>query len=149
MLRELKAEKDWGITKVADESKVARSTITLWRDADWSKGIPSRPVVEKFCDNLKLKKAEPFACMGWLLEPREVAVEAKDKALFEVPPESDADRQIRLIRVRLDQKPAADERRRLERLLVRALRTRDEQRLMDEELAELLGEDAPEPSESE
>lgn len=139
VLHTMKSEKKWGITKVADEAKVARSTITLWRDADWSKGIPTRPAVEKFCKNLDLKKEEPFAYMGWVLESREVAAEAKREALFEERTEPDLDRQIRLIKVRLDQNPPTEERRRLERLYVRAKRQREELRLMDEEIAELLG----------
>lgn len=143
-LKTLKAEKRWGITKIADEAKVARSTITLWRDGDWSKGAPTRAAVEKFCDNLKLKKDEPFAYMRWELEPRERP--RRDEEIFEPAPEPDLDGLIRRIQIRLSQKPPAEERRELELKLVRARRARDAKRLADELMAELesLDEQRPE-----
>jgi hypothetical protein len=134
-LKTLKVEKRWGITKIADEAKVARSTITLWRDGDWSKGAPTRQAVEKFCDNLKLKKEEPFAYMRWELEPRERP--RRDEEMFEPAPEHDLDRLVRRIQLRLDQNPPASERQELELNLVRARRARDAQRLADELKAEL------------
>jgi hypothetical protein len=135
VLGAMKSENDWGITKVALEAEVARSTITLWRDADWSKGIPTRAAVEKFCENLKLKKDEPFAYMRWTLEPRDEV--KRDEQLTEPPPEPDLDRLIRRIEIRLDQKPPVEERRELELKLVRARRARDAQRLADELIDEI------------
>lgn len=134
-LKTLKAEKRWGITRVADEADVARSTITLWRDGDWSKGAPTRQAVEKFCDNLKLKKEEPFAYMRWELEPRERP--RRDEEMFEPAPEHDLDVLVRRIQIRLSQDPPVEERQELELKLVRARRARDAQRLADELRAEV------------
>lgn len=135
VLATLKAERGWGITKVAESSDIARSTITLWRDGDWSKGSPTRAAVEKFCDNLNLKKDEPFAYMRWELEPRERP--RRDEQMFEPAPERDLDGLIRRIQIRLDQKPPTSERQELELQLVRARRARDAKRLADELMAEL------------
>lgn len=136
VLQSMKDENGWGITRVAQQAGVSRALVTNWRDGNWSQGKPTRDSVERFCDNLKLSKEEPFGYLGFSLSTRESAQTANAR---EVPPESDLDRQIRLIKVRLDQDPPVEERRRLERLLVRAKRQREEQRLMDEEIAELLG----------
>lgn len=135
MLQQLKAEKRWGITRVAEESGVSRSTITLWRDGDWSKGVPTRPVVERFCDNLKLRKDEPFARMRWELDAR--GRPARSEEIFKPAPEPDLDAIIRRIELRLNQKPPVEERRDLERQLVRTRRARDAKRLADELIAEL------------
>lgn len=143
VLETLKQRKGWGIVKVSQEADVPRSTITRWRDGQWELGIPTRAVVERFCENLKLKKTDPFAYMGWILDEESEVDDSGE--LFEIPPETALDRQIRLINARLGQKPPTEERRRLERLLVRAKRQREEQREMDEEIAELLGGE-PDPS---
>lgn len=135
VLKTLKEEKGWGITRVAEEAKTPRSLVTRWRDADWSQGRPTRESVTRFCANLKLKKDEPFAHMRWTLEPREEV--KRDQELTEPPPEPALDRMIRLIQVRLGQNPPTKERRELELRLVRARRARDAQRLADELMAEV------------
>lgn len=142
VLRSMKEENGWGITRVAKEAGVSRALLTNWRDGKWSQGKPTRESVERFCDNLRLSKEEPFGYLGFSLSPREAAQTAKAR---DVPPETDLDRRIRIIQARLDQDPPTEERRRLERLLVRAKRQREEQRLMDEEIAEILGGE-PDPS---
>ncbi|MDR7336770.1 MULTISPECIES: hypothetical protein [Glycomyces] len=135
MLKQLKAEKGWGIVRVADEAEVSRSTLTLWRDGDWTKGVPTRPVVERFCNNLKLKKDEPYAYLRWELDSRERP--GRGEEIFEPAPERDLDGLVRRIELRLGQSPPATERRDLERQLVRARRARDAKRLADELIAEL------------
>ncbi|THV27909.1 phosphoenolpyruvate carboxylase [Glycomyces paridis] len=115
VLKTMKSQHGWGITRVATESGVARSTITLWRDADWSKGPPTRSSVERFCKNLKLKPEAPFAFMGWVLAPRETTAAAGAAAVTE---ESELVRRIRLMELALDQPRITPERRRdLERTL--------------------------------
>ena len=141
VLKDMKTERGWGITRVAQEAKTPRSLVSRWRDADWTQGRPTRETVERFCENLGVSKDEPFARMRWALEPRDDS-RCGDRPV-EPPPESGPDRQIRLIKTRLGQNPPSGERRRLERLLLRANRYREDLRLMDEELREILGEDAP------
>ena len=139
-MKTLKDEKRWGIVKVADEAKTPRSLVTRWRDGDWGQGRPTRETVERFCDNLGLKKEEPFGYMGWTIEPREAAAEARKGGVLEEKPEPDLDLMIRRIEIRLGQKPPAEERRDLELKLVRARRARDAKRLADELIAELEAE---------
>lgn len=57
-------ERKWGITRVAEEAKTPRSALTRWRDGDWSKGVPTRESVRRFCINLGLRLDEPFAILG-------------------------------------------------------------------------------------
>lgn len=135
VLKEFKDERRWGIGKVAQEGGISRNLLTNWRDANWSQGKPTRASVEKFCDNLDLKKEEPFGHLRFALEPREEV--KRDQDLTEAPPEPDVDQMIRRIEIRLGQKPPAAERRDLELRLVRARRARDAQRLADELAAEL------------
>lgn len=135
VLKEFKDERNWGITRVAQEGGVSRNLLTNWRDANWTQGKPTRDSVERFCDNLNLKKEEPFGHLRLALEPARGG--PKNQGLVEAPPEPDLDRFIRRIEIRLSQKPPAEERRDLELKLVRARRARDAKRLADELIAEI------------
>lgn len=132
VLRKLKDEHGWGITRVAQEGGVSRGMLTNWRDANWTQGKPTRVSVEKFCDNLNLKKDEPFGHLRFALDP---ARNAKESNLIESEPEdAGLDHRIRLIELRLSQNPPAEERRELEIALVAAKRIRDSGSAMIDEI---------------
>lgn len=118
VLATMKAENDWGITRVAKEGAVSRALLTNWRDGNWSQGKPTRETVERFCDNLKLSKEEPFGYLGYSLSPRESAQAASARV---IAPETREQLRIRRIQRRLAQKPPDAERRELEIVLVQLL----------------------------
>lgn len=123
VLAAMKEERGWGITQVASESGVPRSALTRWRDGDWSRGAPKRETVGRFCDNLNLKKEEPFSYFGWALDSRELTADEKSQ---EVTEDSELVRRVRLIEMALEQPGIAPERRReLELMLVGARRLLD------------------------
>lgn len=123
VLAAMKKERNWGITRVAEESDVPRSALTRWRDGDWSRGAPQRATVDRFCTNLKLKKEEPFSYFGWALDSREMTAEEQAQDVTE---DSELVRRVRLIEMALEQPGIAPERRReLELMLVGARRLLD------------------------
>jgi hypothetical protein len=133
VLKKFKDERGWGITRVSQEGGVSRALVTNWRDANWSQGKPTRDSVERFCDNLRLKKDEPFGYLRFALDPARSAT--KNEVLDEPHPEdAGLDHRIRLLELRLSQKPPAEERRELEIALVAAKRMRDSGAAMIDEV---------------
>lgn len=133
VLKVMKDERGWGIVRVASEGGVSRAMLTNWRDANWTQGKPTRASVEKFCDNLKLKKDEPFGLLRLALDPERGAAKGDD--LLEAEPEdAGLDHRIKLLELRLSQNPPAPERRELEIALVAAKRLRDSGSAMIDEV---------------
>jgi len=135
VLKKFKDERGWGITKVAQEGGISRALLTNWRDANWSQGKPTRDSVERFCDNLRLKKDEPFGHLRLALDAPRTTQKNTD---LEDPQPEDAglDHRIRLLELRLSQNPRAEERRELEIALVAARRMRDSGAAMIDEVLE-------------
>lgn len=61
----LKEKRKMSVRQVALKSKVQRSIIYRWINAEV---VPQKPVVTRFCVNLDLPMEEPFALMGWAVE---------------------------------------------------------------------------------
>jgi hypothetical protein len=121
----------WNTDTTIERSSIDRATWYRWKKISKPGNVP-RPVnLDEFCKSLGLDPEIPYRILGW--------GKPSPKPADLPPSESPLERQIRLIKTRLDQDPPAEERRRLERVYVRAKRQREELRLMDEEIAELLG----------
>jgi len=131
----------WNTDTTVERSSIERATWYRWKKISKPGNMP-RPVnLDEFCKSLGLDPEIPYRILGW----GKPSPKRADLPL----PESPLDRQIRLIKAILDRNPPSEERRRLERAYVRAKRQREELRLMDEEIAELLSDlDAAQDEES-
>ncbi|CAM3288879.1 helix-turn-helix domain-containing protein [Stackebrandtia soli] len=63
----------WSVSRVARESGTPRSMLYRWTNGEWDGGIPTRPVVERFCAGLGLPTQEPFSMFGWVADPQTMA----------------------------------------------------------------------------
>jgi hypothetical protein len=110
----------WTTAETIEHSSIDRSTWYRWKRISNPGWMPKPATLDEFCASLGLDPEVPYQILGWG-RPSEKPVQLPESE--PVPAES-LDRRIHLIEVRLSQDPPAEERRRLEVLLVRAKRAR-------------------------
>lgn len=100
----------WSTARTIDQSSIDRATWYRWKKISKTGNMP-RPVnLDQFCQSLGLDPETPYRILGWG-KPSSQPVELPDS-------ESPAERQMRLIRLRLSQNPPTKERHELEIALV-------------------------------
>lgn len=123
----------WNTDETIDRSPIDRATWYRWKKISKPGNMPRPAKLDEFCSSLGLDPEVPYQILGW---GRPSAKPAELPEPEPIPADS-LDRRIRLIEARLDQDPPAEERRRLETLLVRSRRARDlEIERLDEALEE-------------